>query len=91
LKQRLREDILESIRQLDEEYHSVSAVCDIMVEKARRSETTGDPASSDRKKKPSSVTGPFLVSSLDDDAMLQDWAYFKQLSGTAKRRFECLS
>ena len=82
----IRADLEEKIHILEEDKHNVdfsSSVWELHSGKSRRRKP--DPMDPDRRKKPVTVSGPFLVYMLREEAILEDWQIIKKSLTTRKK------
>ena len=84
----IRADLEEKIHILEEDKHNVdfsSSVWELNSGKSRRRKA--DPMDPDRRKKPVTVSGPFMVYMLPEDLILEDWQLIKK-SMTARKKLK---
>lgn len=75
----LKAELEDKIHSLEEDKHNVdmsSGLWDISGAKSRKKKA--DPMDPDRRKKPVTVTGPFIVYMLDEAEILDDWTTIKK-------------
>ena len=69
---------------LEEDKHNVDFLWDASSSKSRRRKA--DPMDPDRRKKPVTVTGPYIVYMLSEPNIIDDWTTIKKsLSGQRKK------
>jgi len=81
----IKADLEEKIRRLEEDKHNVDFSTDLLAQSAKRSKKRkfeGDP---DRRRKPVTVTGPFIVYMLQEADILEDWTTIKKALVTQKK------
>jgi len=84
-KDNIKADLEEKIRRLEEDKHNVDFSTDLWAQSAKRSKKRkfdGDP---DRRRKPVTVTGPFIVYMLQEADILEDWTAIKKSLVTHKK------
>merc|ERR1712156_1392612 len=84
-KDHIKADLEEKIRRLEEDKHNVDFSTDLWAQSAKRSKKRkfdGDP---DRRRKPVTVTGPFIVYMLQEADILEDWTAIKKSLVTQKK------
>ena len=80
----LKADLEEKIHMLEEDKHNVDFLWDATSSKSRRRKA--DPMDPDRRKKPVTVTGPYIVYMLSEPNIIDDWTTIKKsLSGQRKK------
>ncbi|XP_002735201.1 breast cancer metastasis-suppressor 1-like protein-A [Saccoglossus kowalevskii] len=84
----MRSEIEEKIRRLEEDRHNLDLTSDFwndtqVVKKSRRK---SDTMMGEKKKKPVSVSGPYIVYLLRDIDILEDWTAIRKARGVAARR-----
>jgi len=81
----IKDDLEEKIRRLEEDKHNVDFSTDLWAQSAKRSKKRkfeGDP---DRRRKPVTVTGPFIVYMLQEADILEDWTAIKKALVSQKK------
>jgi len=81
----IKADLEEKIRRLEEDKHNVDFSTDLWAQSANRSKKRkfeGDP---DRRRKPVTVAGPFIVYMLQEADILEDWTTIKKALVTQKK------
>jgi len=84
-KDQIKADLEEKIRRLEEDKHNVDFSTDLWAQSAKRSKKRkfdGDP---DRRRKPVTVTGPFIVYMLQEADILEDWTTIKKALVSQKK------
>ena len=84
-KDNIKADLEEKIRRLEEDKHNVDFSTDLWAQSARggkKRKFDGDP---DRRRKPVTVTGPFIVYMLQEADILEDWTTIKRALVTQKK------
>jgi len=80
----IKADLEEKIHMLEEDKHNVDFLWDASSSKSRRRKA--DPMDPDRRKKPVTVTGPYIVYMLSEPNIIDDWTTIKKsLSGQRKK------
>ena len=83
----LKEELEEKIRLLEEDRQDVDM---LLFEQGSRSgeerRRKADPMDPDQRKKPVTVSGPFMVYMLDELEILDDWALIKKAIAHRKKR-----
>merc|ERR1711972_102566 len=81
----IKNDIEEKIRKLEEDRNNVDIASDLWLEQATPKGKKGkNENSGDSRKKPVTVSGPFIVYMLREDDILEDWAIIKKSLGAKK-------
>jgi breast cancer metastasis-suppressor 1-like protein len=88
----LKADLEEKIHMLEEDKHNVDFLWDIGPKSSRGSSASqrrkADPLDPDRRKKPVTVTGPYVVYMLDEAAIIDDWTAIKKSLTTHRKKIE---
>lgn len=79
----IKADLEEKIRRLEEDKHNVDFSTDLWAQSAKKKKRKfeGDP---DRRRKPVTVSGPFIVYMLQEADILEDWTTIKKALVTQK-------
>lgn len=88
----VKSDLEDKIRRLEEDRHNIDISSDLWHEShiSKKNKKKNDSFSSDRRKKPVAITGPYIVYLLRDVEIIEDWTEIKKaLKQTQKRKSEC--
>ncbi|XP_033629825.1 breast cancer metastasis-suppressor 1-like protein-A [Asterias rubens] len=89
LRDSLRADLEEKIRRLEEDRHNIDFTTELWNEtQALKSKGKKFDLTIDRKKKPITVAGPYIVYKLRDQEILEDWTEIMKARGISARRKE---
>ncbi|XP_038078178.1 breast cancer metastasis-suppressor 1-like protein [Patiria miniata] len=89
LKDMLRAELEEKIRRLEEDRHNIDFTTELWNEtQALKSKGKKFDMTSDRKKKPVTVAGPYIIYKLRDQEILEDWTTIMKARGISARRKE---
>lgn len=83
-------DLLEKIRRLEEDRNNVDITSDLWIEQTfnKKNKKKSDPLNPDRRRKPVTVSGPYIVYMLSDADILEDWTAIKKALTASKRKSE---
>lgn len=88
----IKSELEDKIRRLEEDRNNIDISSDLWNETQilKKSKRKSDPFSSDRRKKPVTVTGPYIVYMLKDVEVIDDWTAIKKAlkQQSQKRRIE---
>ncbi|XP_028398807.1 breast cancer metastasis-suppressor 1-like protein-A [Dendronephthya gigantea] len=84
----MRVDLEEKIRKLEEDRHNSDISADIWLEShsVKKHKKSSDGFFSEKRKKPVTVTGPYIVYMLRDMDIYEDWAAIRRAKGALSRR-----
>lgn len=88
----VKADLEEKIRRLEEDRHNIDISSDLWHEShiSKKNKKKNDSFSTDRRKKPITVTGPYIVYLLQDVEIIEDWTEIKKaLKQCQKKKIEC--
>lgn len=76
----IKSDLEEKIRRLEEDRHNIDISSDLWNESQsqKKNKRKSDPFNPDRRRKPVTVTGPYLVYMLKDVDIIDDWTAIKK-------------
>ncbi|XP_037088109.1 breast cancer metastasis-suppressor 1-like protein [Pollicipes pollicipes] len=88
LYDQVRQELEERARRLEEDRRHVDIASDLWVEERarRRGRRASQADDGSRKKRPVTVTGPYIVYMLSDSDVLEDWAAIKKALTVTKRK-----
>jgi len=81
----IKDELEEKIRRLEEDKHNVDFSTDLWAQSAKRSKKRKYDDNSDRRRKPVTVTGPFIVYMLQEADILEDWTAIKKALVSQKK------
>ncbi len=83
----MKADLEEKIRLLEEDKHNVDFSSGLWEQSSfnRAKRRKADPLDPDRRKKPVTVTGPFIVYMLEETDIMNDWAIIKKALSQRKK------
>ncbi|XP_060069933.1 breast cancer metastasis-suppressor 1-like protein-A [Ylistrum balloti] len=87
----VKQDLEEKIRRLEEDRHNIDISSDLWNESQfmKKNKKNKDPSNPDRRKKPVTVAGPYIVYLLKDVDIIEDWTAIKKaLKQNQKRKAE---
>ncbi|XP_069115989.1 breast cancer metastasis-suppressor 1-like protein-A isoform X2 [Argopecten irradians] len=85
----VKQDLEEKIRRLEEDRHNIDISSDLWNESQflKKNKKNKDPSNPDRRKKPVTVAGPYIVYLLKDVDIIEDWTAIKKaLKQNQKRK-----
>ncbi|CAC5378471.1 BRMS1 [Mytilus coruscus] len=88
----IKADLEDKIRRLEEDRHNIDISSDLWHEShiSKKNKKKNDSFSTDRRKKPVTITGPYIVYLLRDVDIIEDWTEIKKaLKHSQKRKLEC--
>lgn len=76
----IKSELEEKIRRLEEDRHNIDISSDLWNESLsqKKNKRKSDPFSTDRRRKPVTVTGPYIVYMLKDPEIIEDWTAIKK-------------
>ncbi|KAL3873449.1 hypothetical protein ACJMK2_036565 [Sinanodonta woodiana] len=76
----LKQELEEKIRRLEEDRHNIDISSDLWNEThlLKKNKKKSDPFNSDRRRKPVTVSGPYIVYMLKDVEIIEDWTAIKK-------------
>lgn len=88
----IKSELEDKIRRLEEDRNNIDISSDLWNETQilKKNKRKSDPFSTDRRKKPVTVSGPYIVYMLKDDEVIEDWTAIKKAlkQQSQKRRIE---
>lgn len=86
----IQNELEEKIRRLEEDRNSIDITSDLWNEQVnhKKNRRKVDPTNPDKRKKPVSVSGPYIVYLLREEDILEDWAVIKKALKATKRKCE---
>lgn len=87
LRDSLRSELEEKIRRLEEDRNSIDITSDLWTEQIthKKNRRKTDPMTSDKRKKPVTVSGPYIVYMLRENEILEDWTAIRKVSLSVPR------
>lgn len=89
----IKSELEEKIRRLEEDRNNIDISSDLWNETQilKKSKRKSDPFNTDRRKKPVTISGPYIVYMLKDVEVIEDWTAIKKAlkQQSQKRRLEC--
>ncbi|XP_025104711.1 breast cancer metastasis-suppressor 1-like protein isoform X2 [Pomacea canaliculata] len=74
----LKQELQDKIRRLEEDRNNIDIYSDLAESQSLKKRKRHDPLSPDRRKKPVTVTGPYIVYMLQEEEVIEDWTTIKK-------------
>jgi len=74
----IKADLEDKIRRLEEDKHNVDFSTGLWEQTTKRAKKRKEPGDLDRRRKPVTVSGPFIVYMLAESDILEDWTNIKK-------------
>lgn len=89
----IKSDLEDKIRRLEEDRNNVDINSDLWNEQInyKKGRRKVDPLSPDKRKKPVTVQGPYVVYMLHENDILEDWTLIRKALKTSKQKNDCES
>lgn len=85
LEDSLRADLEEKIHMLEEDKHNVDFSSGLWEQSSSKRKRKADALDPDRRKKPVTVTGPYIVYMLHESEIMDDWTMIKKSLSQRKK------
>uniref|UniRef100_T1JDS8 Breast cancer metastasis-suppressor 1-like protein-A n=1 Tax=Strigamia maritima TaxID=126957 RepID=T1JDS8_STRMM len=91
LRDTIQSELEEKIRRLEEDKNNIDITSDLKNEQAnhKKNRRKTDSTNPDKRKKPVTVSGPYIVYMLHDNDILEDWTAIRKALKASKRKCEC--
>ncbi|XP_076316413.1 breast cancer metastasis-suppressor 1-like protein [Tachypleus tridentatus] len=86
----IKNDLQEKIRRLEEDRNNIDITSDLWHEQVnhKKNKKKTDPLNPDRRRKPVTVSGPYIIYMLHENEILEDWTTIRKALKTAKQKSE---